>query len=88
MTRTLALATVAELVRRLINNRGPTMIEGDSREDWKQAAQVEADIRRELKAENDRLRALIEDTVETLEAMDLHTNNPLYDRLRAAVEAA
>lgn len=36
--------------------------------------------------EIENLEALVEDAVETLEAMDLHTNNPLYDRLRAAVE--
>jgi len=31
------------------------------------------------------LIAVIEDAIETLEAMDLHTDNPLYDRLVAAV---
>lgn len=36
--------------------------------------------------EIERMRAAIEDAVETLEAMDLHTDNPLYDRLRAVVE--
>lgn len=35
------------------------MIEGDSREDWKQAAQVEAGVRRELQMENEKLRALL-----------------------------
>lgn len=29
---------------------------------------------------------VIEDAVETLEAMDLHVDNPLYDRLRAILE--
>jgi hypothetical protein len=33
-----------------------------------------------------RLHAAIEDAVETLEAMDLHVDNPLYDRLRTALE--
>lgn len=36
--------------------------------------------------EIERLRALIEDTVETLEAMGLHVDNPLYNRLRAALD--
>lgn len=31
------------------------------------------------------LIAVIEDAIETLEAMGLHTDNPLYDRLVAAV---
>ena len=31
----------------------------DTLEDWKQAAQVEAGIRRELQTENDRLRKLL-----------------------------
>lgn len=31
-------------------------------------------------------RAAIEDAIETLEAMDLHLDNPLYDRLRNAIE--
>lgn len=34
----------------------------------------------------ERLRAALSDTVETLEAMDLHVDNPLYDRLRRALE--
>lgn len=33
-----------------------------------------------------RLRAAIEDAIETLESMGLHVDNPLYDRLRAALE--
>ena len=38
--------------------------------------------------ERDKLKAAVEDAVETLEAMDLHTSNPLYDRLRAVLEPA
>lgn len=38
-------------------------------------------------AEIGRLRAALEDAVDTLESMDLHVDNPLYDRLRAALEA-
>jgi hypothetical protein len=32
------------------------------------------------------LRAALEDVVETLEAMYMHINNPLYDKLRAILE--
>lgn len=39
-----------------------------------------------LEAENERLRAAVEDAVETLEAMDMHIDNPLYARLRDALE--
>lgn len=35
--------------------------------------------------EIERLRATIEDAIDTLEAMDLHADNPLYDRLVAAL---
>lgn len=45
-----------------------------------------AEENNDLRAERERLRALLEDAVDTLEAMNLHTNNPLYDRLRAALE--
>ncbi len=37
------------------------------------------------KIENERLRAAIEDAIETLEAMDLHVDNPLYNRLVEAI---
>ena len=40
----------------------------------------------ELEAANERLRAFIADAVDTLEAMDLHVDNPLYDRLRVVVD--
>ena len=33
-----------------------------------------------------RLRNAIEDAIDTLEAMNLHIDNPLYARLRAAIE--
>jgi phage regulator Rha-like protein len=39
-----------------------------------------------LRAENERLRAILEDAVETLEAMDLHADNPLYERMQSAIE--
>lgn len=45
-----------------------------------------AEVVAERDATIESLRASIEDAVETLEAMDLHVENPLYDRLRAAVE--
>lgn len=31
-------------------------------------------------------REVIEDAVETLESMDMHVDNPLYERMRAALE--
>ncbi len=34
----------------------------------------------------ERLYAAVEDTVDTLESMDLHIDNPLYDRLRRLLE--
>lgn len=34
------------------------------------------------------LLAAIEDAIDTLEAMNLHIDNPLYDRLRAVAEKA
>jgi hypothetical protein len=37
-------------------------------------------------AERDRLHEALEDVVDTLEAMDLHIDNPLYDRVRAVIE--
>jgi len=40
-----------------------------------------------LIAENKRLRSALEDAVETLESMDLHIRNPLYERLRTILEA-
>jgi hypothetical protein len=40
----------------------------------------------ELRADVERLTAAVEDAVETLEAMGLHYDNPLYQRLRAALE--
>lgn len=39
-----------------------------------------------LTVENERLRATLEDAVETLESMDMHVDNPLYERLRDALE--
>ena len=36
-------------------------------------------------AEISRLREAVEDAIDTLEAMDLHTDNPLYSRLRAVM---
>lgn len=35
-----------------------------------------------LVADRDALRAAVEDAVDTMESMDLHIDNPLYDRLR------
>lgn len=43
---------------------------------------AELDIARD---EIERLRGVIEDAIETLEAMDLHVDNPLYERLCAAL---
>ncbi len=37
-------------------------------------------------AEIAKLREALEDAVDTLEAMDVHIDNPLYDRLRAVLE--
>ncbi len=37
-------------------------------------------------AQRNSLRTALEDAVETLEAMDLHIENPLYQRLRTALE--
>ena len=39
-----------------------------------------------LRAENERLRKAIEDAINTLEAMDLHVCNPLYERLYKTIE--
>lgn len=36
--------------------------------------------------EIERLRGGVEEAVETLESMDLHIDNPLYNRLRSLVE--
>lgn len=41
---------------------------------------------REARETIERLRAAVEDAVETLEAMDMHIDNPLYARLRGALE--
>jgi hypothetical protein len=38
--------------------------------------------------EIERLRAAVEDAIDTLEAMGLHVDNPLYDRLVAAIAPA
>lgn len=38
-----------------------------------------------LEKENEQLRAAVEDAIDTLEAMDLHVDNPLYERLTAAM---
>jgi hypothetical protein len=43
---------------------------------------------RQVLNQNKVLRAAVEDAVETLEAMDLHLDNPLYERLREALEGA
>jgi hypothetical protein len=37
-------------------------------------------------ARNAELEGAIEDAIDTLEAMDMHVSNPLYDRLRAQLE--
>jgi hypothetical protein len=34
----------------------------------------------------EQFRAALEDVVETLEAMDLHVDNPLYERTRKVLE--
>lgn len=39
-----------------------------------------------LTAENERLLAAVEDAIDALEAMDLHIDNPLYERLCAACQ--
>lgn len=39
-----------------------------------------------LAAERNDLRKVVADAIETLESMDLHDDNPLYERLRAALE--
>lgn len=44
-----------------------------------------ADALLSLTGENARLREVIEDAIDTLEAMDLHTDNPLYVRLVASL---
>jgi hypothetical protein len=36
--------------------------------------------------EIEQLRDSLEDAINTLEAMDLHIDNPLYDRMRAVLE--
>lgn len=41
--------------------------------EWKAAIEIE------------QLEAALEDAIETLEAMDFHVDNPLYERLRAAL---
>ena len=43
--------------------------------------------RDDLIAEIKRLRALVEDAINTMESMDLHVDNPLYERLCKAMEA-
>ncbi len=57
--------------------------------DYKQAAQVEAGIRRELQAENARLRAALDELVSA--ACDIRPTAPSsksIDRLYAAIDAA
>jgi hypothetical protein len=44
------------------------------------------DVRDRLPVEITSLMAVLEDVVNTLEAMGLHLDNPLYDRVRAALE--
>lgn len=44
-----------------------------------------AAVKRAL-AEIDALKSIIEDAVETMEAMDLHVDNPLYERLRSVID--
>lgn len=46
-----------------------------------------ADTIASLTVEVERLRGVIEDAIETLEAMDLHVDNPLYERLCAALQS-
>ncbi len=55
----------------------------DERQIWEQGR---AQGKREAADEIERLRALVEETIETLEAMNLHVDNPLYVRLRDALE--
>ena len=44
------------------------------------------DICSRAKTEIERLRDVIEDAINTLEAMDLYAGNPLYNRLVLAME--
>lgn len=48
---------------------------------------IYADDYAAAKDEIKRLRRGLEDAVDTLEAMDLHIDNPLYERLRKILEA-
>lgn len=64
--------TPAEMQREIVKLRA-----------WQRARLEDDDAQR---AENERLRVVLEDAVDTLEAMDPHTDNPLYDRLRVALE--
>ena len=44
------------------------------------------DVTTSQQAEIERLRAALEDAIDTLEAMDLHIDNPLYGRLCVILE--
>lgn len=53
-----------------------------------QEIQITRDRDEALESQIERLRGVIEDAIETLEAMDLHVDNPLYERLCAALQSS
>jgi hypothetical protein len=63
------------------------MSDADTLEDWKQCAQVEADLRREAHAEIERLRAVIKQEIAWLEAraenFGGHVADILHNQARA-----
>lgn len=54
--------------------------------DWREAYKRASADNEQLRAEIARLRSFLEDAVDTMEAMNFHVDNPLYDRLREALE--
>lgn len=58
----------------------------DEIEAHERSSGIMAERIRDQDAEIERLREAIEDAINTLESMSLHTDNPLYDRLCAALE--
>lgn len=58
---------------------------GWAREQREEMEDYEAEEKK-LRTENSRLRAVIEDAIDTLEAMDMYAGNPLYNRLVLAMD--
>ena len=75
--------TTPQIIKMLSNADGEVrrLIDTPSGDQTREALEV-------LAADNSHLIDLIEDVIETLESMDLHTDNPLYERLRAALTEA